>query len=457
MKSITVEPEQVSKETPLDPKIQKSLTYSTLDGFFYAIKVGIGASFFAPFAIFMHASNIHLALLTTMPQVAGSVLQMYSNKLLDYFHSRKKLVCAGVFLQAAMLIPIPLVFFMGRWQVHFLLLFASLYWIFGMLIGPIWNSWMGDLVPEDRRGTYFGRRSRIIEMASFGAMLLGGFILSCFNGNHGDEYPGFATLFILAFLARMSSFYFLTKKYDPEYTPRPGSNVTFLGFLRQLRIGNGNYLIFFGLMCSMNFAVYFSAPFFAPHMLVDLNIDYMTYTMINASAIVSKFLMMGRWGRLCDQFGTKKVLVLTGFAMPIVPILWVFCGEVWYLILIQIYSGMVWAGFEIASFNFMFDITTREQRVAYVSYYNVLNGIAILLGGIAGGLVVRFDPVFESRYLLLFLVSGILRYVISCVCLFRLKEVRTTQQISYSQLFFKVVATLPNQGVLHHAFAFRKK
>ncbi|MBU0461069.1 MAG: hypothetical protein KJ574_00625, partial [Nanoarchaeota archaeon] len=62
-----------------------------------------------------------------------------------------------------------------------------------------------------------------------------------------------------------------------------------------------------------------------------------------------------------------------------VPILWIFSTDIWYLILIQAYSGFVWAGFEISSFDYIFDSTTHQKRTTCVAYYNVMTGVMIFV------------------------------------------------------------------------------
>lgn len=437
---------QSTENQDIQEKIQRSLRYSIIDGVFYSIKVGIGASFFSAFAIFLNANNIQLGLIGTLPQVLGSIVQLYAHNVLNWFKSRKTFVCTGAFLQGAMLIPIMLAFFLGTWKVYYLIAFISFYFIFGMILGPAWASWMGDLVSQETRGTYFGKRSRLLEIASFSSMLLGGYILHSYSNGTDRQYWGFAIIFSLAFMARVISFIFLSKKYHPEYKPLPESELKFSQFLRHLPCTSyGTFVIF---MCTMHIAVFSAAPFFAPYILIDLQFDYMTFTIVNALVILTKFVFLARWGRLCDQFGTKKILVLTGFAMPVVPLLWLLGDKIWYIILVQIYSGIVWAGFEIASFNFMFDMTDREHRLTYISYYNVINGIGMFLGGIVGGLLVRYNHVFDSKYLLVFLVSGILRYVIAIVYLPKFQEARVVEAISYGRLCLALI-TMPTMRMIH--------
>jgi MFS family permease len=411
--------------------------------------VGLGECFFAPFAIFLLATNFQLGLLGTLPQIMGSFLQLFSDKMLRLFHFRRqRLVCTGAFLQGFLCIPIALTFFLGTYRIEYLILFVVLYNIFGSTLGPVWNSWMGDLVNENHRGAYFGKRNRILGISSFISVLAGGYILKSFTDGTTRQYLGFVTLFVLAFLGRMVSTLYLSKKYEPEYKPAPEKKGAFWDFLKH--VASDNFGIFVLCMCSMNFAVFMSAPFFAPYMLKDLKLDYMTYTMISATATITKLIVVPRWGRACDQFGCRKVLMLAGFLMPMCPILWLFCSQNWYLLLIQVYAGFVWAGFEMAVINLMFEATTPELRVSYLSYFNVLNSIAIFAGGMAGSFLVRYNHFFWSQYLFIFALSGLLRYIAYFTYIPRFKEVRAVDPIPYSRLLLKIMGILPVWELIHH-------
>jgi len=436
-------------------KIKKSLKYSIADATFYSIMVGFGESFLSTFAIFLKASNIQLGLLGSLPQTLGSLFQLLSNRLIKFFDSRKRFVCIGALLQGLMYLPIALVFYFGALKLSYLIAFACLYWIFGMIIGPAWNSWMGDLVPEKERGAYFGRRNMIAGFASFVALLIGGYILQHFSADAKTEYAGFAIILGIALISRVVSFIYLTRKYEPKYRIAEEAQFSFVDFVKQARFRNyGRFVIYLSLM---NFAVYLAAPFFAAYMLYDLKLDYMTFTIINAAAIITKHLSMPVWGRMSDQFGRKKILSLTGFLVPFIPLLWLFSENVVYLILIQFYAGFIWAGFEIASFSFVFDTTTPEKRATCVAYYNVLNGIALFIGAIAGSIIVKYNSVFWSKYLLVFLISFILRYAVSFIFVPKLKEVRQVEHITHKDLLIKIITTMPTMGLVYDLISFRKK
>ena len=141
-------------------------------------------------------------------------------------------------------------------------------------------------------------------------------------------------------------------------------------------------------------------------MVKGLQLDYLLFTIITGAAAMVKFLSMPVCGKASDKFGTRKVLSLCGYLLPLVPLLWLFSSNIFYLGIIQAYSGFIWAGFELASFNFVFDSTKPQERTAGIAYLNMLNGVCIFAGSVIGGLLVKYNNVFWSKYFLVFLLRG---------------------------------------------------
>jgi MFS family permease len=439
-----------------DHRVRKSLRHSVTEGAFAAAMVGFGESFFVAYALLLKATTLQVGLLSSLPQALGSLMQFFSNALIRIFGSRKRLVTSGALLQALMYLPVALIFFSGESRVWYLLFFVCLYFIFGMVVNPSWNSWMGDLVVDERRGAYFGRRSKVTSTATFLALLAAGVLLRRFEqGSSAQQYEGFILIFLLALASRAVSVLFLRKQFEPAYRVPREAEFGFLQFLRQEEFRNYRHFVLY--LGFMNFAVFLSAPFFTPYMLNDLKLDYLTFTLVNASSIIIKVLSLPVWGRTVDRFGARRVLSLSGFLMPIVPLLWLFSENVLWLMAIQVYAGFIWGGFEIATVSFIFDITTPQKRATGVAYYNMISGVALISGALAGSMLVRFHALFASPYLLAFLASGIMRFGASLLFLPRLSEVRTVEEIAYPRLFLKVVASVPTISLLYELIPFQRR
>lgn len=421
---------------------------SIRDGGAYALMVGLGEGFFVPFAIFLRANNIAIGILSSLPQTLGSLLQLAAHWILRAFPSRRAFVCTAVSIQSVMLVLIPFAFLLGERGPLALIVLVCLYWVFGFMSNPVWQSWMGDITTEGDRGAFFGRRSMIGGACTFAAFIAAGVILHAYSA-HGRtmELAGFAAIFALAFSARIVSVVFLLRQHEPPYKPERRRLLS-LRTIRHDRAEDGErgfwlFVLYAGLM---NFALYFSAPFFAPYMLRDLGLDYLTFTLLNASTLIVKLPAMRLWGRAIDRYGSRKILTVGGTLMPIVPVLWLFSTSIPYLVALQLYSGVVWAAFEMAALSMLFDTTTQRTRASGVALYNAAGGVAMLGGAILGGLIVRYNEVFPSKYLLVFAVSGALRFVVSLVFLPRLREVRTVEPITYSALLLRAISILPTRG-----------
>ncbi len=176
-----------------------------------------GEAFFGAYALLLKAGTFQLGLIGALPPALGAGLQFFSNRLIRYYGSRKRLVASGALLQALMYLPVLAAFFLtDDLRVWLLLLFICLYYAFGNVINPAWNSWMGDLVVENRRGAYFGKRSTVTNTAAFLTMLAAGYVLRRFEGGGvQQQYEGFVLVFLLAVVCRMVSLLFLSRQYDP--------------------------------------------------------------------------------------------------------------------------------------------------------------------------------------------------------------------------------------------------
>jgi MFS family permease len=440
-------------------KIKKSLKYSILDGIFYSIMIGFGGDYiFQAYATFLKANNIELGLTGSLPQAIGSISQVFSNRVNKFFKSRKMFVSLGIILQSIVYIPIILCFFLFKFNVTALIFFISLYWLSAMVINPVWSSWMGDLVNENERGKYFGNRNMLCGFAAFLAILIAGLILNSLKNlglGRSIEYSGFVIIFVLALIARLFSYFFVSKQYEPKYVEDKNSAFKFSDFIKKSKITNFGTLIIF--LSTMNFAVTLSSPFFAPYILKDLKFSYLNYTLINACIIIIKNLFMPVWGKMTDKYGTKKVISFSGIFLSVLPVFWLFSGNLFYLLLIQMIAGFVWAGFELSSFNFLFDATNQKNRMSAIGIYNAFNGIAIFLGGLLGGLIVKYNNLFWSKYLFIFLLSGILRLIIALIFIPRLKEARDVEHITYKKLVLNIISSISTSGIIYNFVLLKSK
>jgi MFS family permease len=309
-----------------------------------------------------------------------------------------------------------------------LILVYTLLVVCGAFYGPAWSSWMKDLVPPGQRGKYFGQRNQIYGFVVLISMLGAGSILTHFRTEH--IFFGFSILFVTAFAARLISALLLAKQYEPELHSEPGYYFGFWQFLRKAPKNNfGRFAIYVALM---NLTTAIASPFFAVYMLRDLKFSYLFYTLVLISSSLASILFMPALGRFADRYGNLITVKVMGFLVPLVPLLWFASPLITtfksaallpYLVGVEFFSGLAWAGFTLSSSNFIYDAVTRQRMGLCVAYSNVANGIGVFIGAMLGGLLALRPLLF------VFLLSGLARLTVSLAMLPKIKEVRGVEDL----------------------------
>lgn len=416
---------------------EKGRKNSIRDGSFYSIMDGMGLRYITPYALSIGLSNKLIGILEFLPALIGNTFRVSFNKMY-YKKSRKSMVLPFVFIQAFFWIPLLLVglgyFFLGLSLFYaslFLVICYSVIIISGVIAAPAWTSWMQDLV-ETNRGKYFGKRNKINGLILVTSMLAAGFILNYFSDK--KIFFGFAILFGLACIGRYFSFSFLKKQYEPKATSDERTYFSFFQFIKKMPSNNfGRFVIFASLI---SFAVAIASPFFSVYMLKELHLSYFAFTLISLSSLISPILFLSFIGRITDRAGTVRIMKVSSFFIAFVPLLWI-CSiflrglPTWilvaYLFTIELFSGFVWAGYNLASSNFIYDAVTKQKIILCFTYFGFLSSIGAFFGGLIGGQISSissFSLLGLGSILSVFLISFVLRLLPALLIAPKLKEVR---------------------------------
>ncbi len=419
-------------------KKKDSKRVSLAEGCAYSVSDGAAMRNMTPYALSLGASSVHVGVLSTLPSLVGSFAQLVTLRLM-YKMSRKRVILYGVVLQALgwlVLLGIGLLFNAGLslFTPTLVVVAYTLLVTFGFSISPAWSSWMRDIV-EEKRGTYFGTRNRICGMVALVSMIGAGVLLDYFKKT--NVIYGFIIIFCAAFIARMMSAYFFRKMYDPEFRPYKNSYTLAYSLLKLRRQLFGKFLVFVSLVL---FSTAIAAPFFAVYALEELHFSYTAFTMVMISAPIGTLLLMPAWGRFTDRYGNRKAMWISGFLIPLIPIGWLcsfFISQenvVPYLIAIELFSGFVWAGFNLATGNYVYDIVPRDKLPWYSAYFNIVTNVSSFAGALVGGiLAVMPISIWGSSLLFIFVISGIARFLSFIATAAAVKEIRAFEELDIDQ------------------------
>jgi len=424
----------LKKEDRITELRHKARRLSIKEGCFASIKTSLGDSYITPFAIAINTNNFIIALFTSLTGILGPISQWFSSRLIEKY-PRKKIFLTATLYEALTWIPLILITFLFYKGILtsllpiLLLLFFSIYIIIVNITSPAWFSWIGDLVDEDYRGKWFSKRNFILGFISLFFTIFAAFFLDFFK-KQGWVMFGFMTLFFLAMFARLISRECFKKAYEPKLKLKKDYYFSFWQFIKKAPSNNfGRFTIF---RAALNFSAVLASPFFAVYMLKTLGFSYALFMIVTLSQIFFGLLSLKRWGKLADKYGNYQVLKLTILFIGLYPIFWMLSVSPIFLILVPaLIGGICWAGFDLATSNFIYDSVTPQKRGICLSYYNLLNGIGIFLGAGIGGILITFVSLkFMSTILFIFLISGIARLASGFILLPYIKEIRKTEKFN---------------------------
>ncbi len=410
---------------------------SIKEGVACSVMDGAGMKYITPYALAIGANNTQIGFLTSIPSLLGNFSQLFNSKLMKNF-SRKKIIFAGVLLQALMWLPIIVfgyLFFYKNLDHGFsatlmIMAYTALV-IFGSFVSPAWHSLMRDIINK-KFGAYFSTRNKITCIVATLVTVACGLMLD-YSRKNNLLFAGFLVLFGISFLSRVISAYLISKHYEPRLKIREKSFFSLRDFIKKMPTNNfGRFVMFIALV---GFATSIASPFFSVYMLKELHFNYAIWMLVIVTNTVGTFLFMPLWGKFADKFGNLRVLKWTGLMIPLVPLLWAlsflfakvnFITIVIYLIAVEFFSGFIWAGFDLSTRDFIYDAVSRQKLSLCVAYHNIINGIGIFLGATLGGIVSSLNFTFLgiSSFLVIFLLSGIVRFVVYAIMVRKIKEVR---------------------------------
>ncbi|MCB1665909.1 MAG: MFS transporter [Pseudomonadales bacterium] len=415
-----------------------------------ATMTATGDNFFNAFAIYLNASAVQMGWLMAIPQLFGALCQVLSAWLGNYL-PRKPLVVMTARMQTLVVAGLSLLALTrAENSVAWLIGLAVLYFSCINFIQPQWRAWMGSVVPQRRRGTFFASRTRLTMMASLGIFLSGGALLSL-SQRFEVVWLGFALLFAIAATGRGYSSHFLAQMHDPDPSPHPASRKGFWQSIVQLRasLSDKTFRDYSFFVAGMQGVVAISAPFFAVYMLRDLEFTYLEYSLNATASILTQFLMLRFWGRFSDRFGNRLVMQFSSVLIPLMPLMWLFSTDYVYLLGVQVLSGFVWSGFSLSTANYLYDIRPhRSDFAVYAAMQSALSACAVFMGAILGGLIASAAPKLvellpflqniRSPLYLVFFSSFLLRALIAAWFVPRAVEPHMRRRPQLLQLIFRV-------------------
>lgn len=349
------------------------------------------------YALYFGASNQIVGVLAAIPLLT-QLLQAPAVVLVERFR-RRRLISVAALFAARLALPLMAVLSLipdRRLALALLVAAETVHCAFNAVAACSWNSWIRDLVPDERLGRFFARRALWSTGIGLAGSLAAAFALE--HAGSGGPSPAFIALYGAGFLAGLVSTWQLSR------VPEPGMAVVEqrLNIRRLMRapLRDRNFRRLIIFLASWQFAVNAATPFFTVYFVQRLSIP-IAYVM--GFAVVSQLanlIALRTWGRLTDRFSNKTAL---GAAAPI------FLGSIAamtfasqiaqrplllaFLVLLHAVMGASAAGIGVASGALTLKLAPKGAATAYAAASSLLGALAAGVAPIIGGAFADFFAV----------------------------------------------------------------
>jgi hypothetical protein len=283
------------------------------------------------------------------------------------------------------------------------------------------NFWMGDMVPLNIAGRFFSKRTLISTISGAVAGIATGVFLDKVN-----NFMGFSIVFIFGALFGVGDIvsYFMVK-HPP--VKKSETNVSLRKIIAD-PFKNKRYMQLVIFATIFAFGMNFSGPFFNVYMLENLKMNYFMITLSGQiMSSIATIVVVQKWGSLCDKFGYKSVVRISGFGVVLCPILWLLVtpSHLAMVFVANIVSGITWSGYNIAIFNQSVWLAPKRNRSAYIACFTMLTSVVGTAAAyVAGGYFMQYaGPLINAMHIpflmnhtlnsfqVLFILSAMIRLV----------------------------------------------
>lgn len=359
-----------------------------------------GGVFLVAFATELNATNFVIGLLAAIGPLA-QLVQFPAIYLVERIQNRRLISVVATLVARSMwlwIAALPLLF-SGTTVLTLLLVGLVLHNAFAAISNCSWASWIRDVVPQERMGSFFARRMALAASL--------GMVLSLVAGVYVDQWQrlfpahelaGYSLLFVVGGVVGIAGVILFTARIpEPRMVPS-GNRITRLLALPFKDRNFRNLIVFEG---SWNFAVNLAAPFFTVYMLQWLGFGMTTIVVLSTLSQITNILVLRTWGRLVDRFSNKAVLRVCAVLFVLCIIGWTFTTlpdryilTVPLLVLIHLASGVSTAGVALTTGNMGLKLAPRGQATAFLASRSLVNSMAASTAPIIGG---SFADYFEGR------------------------------------------------------------
>lgn len=319
------------------------------------------------------ATNQQIGLIVSLPSIIGMLALIPGAIWLNRVQSKKNFAVISTLITRLLFSLILFVPFLGSpYAAWGLVILIALLNFPGALSGLSWQSMIGDLVPEKRRGEFFSSRNRYNTIASMAVTFGTGLFLQQFDKDNAFPYQ---VLFIAAFLFALFEIYYLFKHKEPEVSRKEKVSDEKSSKLSLNVYKHKPFLAFVISALLFSFSAQMAWSLFSIYQIKEANATALWLSLFAVTNQLAQIISIKWWANAADRRGNSFVLFIAAAGMATAPALTMLSTNLVYLTLINLWIGLFVSGTNLLLFNQLLKASPETDRTNYIANYNFLLSI----------------------------------------------------------------------------------
>ncbi len=342
-----------------------------------------GGNYLTGFFIWLGTSPFLMSVYGALGPLANVIQPVFLTLLSHRIKSKKKLVVIAVALFKPLYFVLVLTALINNglkiWMALIILFFFQ---VASSVAGPVWRSWMVDIVDQQNYGRYFGFRNLITQIVATVSILLAGYLLDIL----GKGFQAFLFVFITGSIFGLIDVIAFTHQ-DEEKSVK--TRITDYHLFLELLKTPTDYRNFLILISIWTFSMNIFGPYATVMMINKFRYNYATLGLLSITSLLSSAAFQPIFGRLGDRHGNLKILRFTLLIQTMLNIGWILAiPTMYYMIPFQLVLGIIGtAGTGLLSSNFLMESAPTFGKTESFALYASFTSLAAFGGNIFSGIL----------------------------------------------------------------------
>ena len=385
-------------EPSVNGEVKHNFVYGTLEGMVSNMAFSLVNPFFGVYAIALGASSLMVGLLTAIPALVNTFAFMPAAGFVEKRESRLPIVLFWAGFHRSLYLVLACIPFMPLPKPLLLVATVTLMSIPGAVSGVAWTAMMGDMFPPEDRGEIFGLRNMFVGVTGVLGTMVAGRLLD------RVPFPGnFTLLFLIAAGFGGYGIRLMSRMREP-LLDRPchaRKRVRLMSRIKDLlydeELGSK-----FKVFCASSFLLWFGFGFVAAMWTIyHVEVLKLSNTVIAGFSVLSGITtVVGSryFGKMASHKGNTVVLFACMIVVGVFPILYTLSPSIMFLNLMQLVSGFVMGGLNLAVFNLVFAYSRPEKSPSATAAFNMLINLASFIAPFLGDACFKRFGIYVTFY-----------------------------------------------------------